>query len=127
LSASNERCTISGFSRDAVDEQLLDQSTAVQVRRPRLDYESHAIGLDRNEVGSLLVAAGLGAANEHALISLLAINGLRISEALGVDIDALGLERGHRTLTILRKAARSSPFRSRHAPHVRSISPSANA
>jgi hypothetical protein len=30
-----------------------------------------------------LVAAGLGAANEHALISLLAINGLRISEALG--------------------------------------------
>jgi len=49
------------------------------------NYESHAIGLDRNEVGSLLVAAGLGAANEHALISLLAINGLRISEALGAD------------------------------------------
>jgi integrase/recombinase XerD len=56
------------------------------VRRPRLDYESHAIGLDRNEVGSLLVAAGLGAPNEHALISLLAINGLRISEALGADM-----------------------------------------
>jgi integrase/recombinase XerD len=46
----------------------------------------------------LLVAAGLGAADEHALISLLAINGLRISEALGANIDA-GIERGHRTLT----------------------------
>lgn len=78
----------------------------MHVRRPRLDYESHAIGLDRNEVGSLLVAAGLGAPNVHALISLLAINGLRISEALGADIDALGLERGHRTLTVLRKGGK---------------------
>src|SRR5665213_4601963 len=42
----------------------------------------------------------------HALISLLAINGLRISEALGADIDKLGLERGHRTLTILRKGGK---------------------
>jgi integrase/recombinase XerD len=41
----------------------------VQVRRPRLDYESHATGLDRNEVGALVVAAGLGTAAEHALIS----------------------------------------------------------
>lgn len=36
-------------------------------------------------------------ATEHALVSLLAINGLRVSEALGADIEALGLERGHRT------------------------------
>jgi integrase/recombinase XerD len=107
-------CTISGFYRYAVEEALLEHSPAVHVCRPRLDYESHATGLDRNEVGSLLVAAGLGAPNDHALISLLAINGLRISEALGADIDALGIERGHRTLTILRKAARSSPSRSHH-------------
>jgi integrase-like protein len=40
------------------------------------------------------------------LISLLAINGLRISEALGADIDAHGLERGHRTLTVLRKGGK---------------------
>jgi len=35
-------------------EELLDHSPAVHVRRPRLDYESHATGLDRNEVGALL-------------------------------------------------------------------------
>ena len=40
---------------------------------------------------------------EHALISLLALNGLRVSEAIGAVIEALGLERGHRTLTVLRK------------------------
>jgi len=99
-------CTVSGFYRYAVEEELLDHSPAVHVRRPRLDYESHAIGLDRNEVGALLVAAGLGTAQEHALIALLAINGLRISEALGADIEALGLERGHRTLTVLRKGGK---------------------
>jgi integrase/recombinase XerD len=40
------------------------------------------------------------------VISLLAINGLRISEALGADVDDLGLERGHRTLTVLRKGGK---------------------
>ncbi len=99
-------CTIAGFYRYAVEEDLLDHSPAAHVRRPRLDYESHATGLDRNELGAMLVAAGLGAATEHALISLLALNGLRVSEATGADIEALGLERGHRTLIINRKGGK---------------------
>jgi integrase len=99
-------CTVAGFYRYAVEEELLEHSPAVHVRRPRLDYESHVTGLDRNELGSLLVAAGLGPAVEHALVSLLALNGLRVSEATGANIEALGLERGHRTLTILRKGGK---------------------
>ncbi len=99
-------CTVAGFYWYAVEEELLDHSPAVHVRRPRLDYESHATGLDRNGVGALLVAAGLGAAGEHALISLLAINGLRVSEAVGADIQALGIERGHRTMVITRKGGK---------------------
>ena len=55
----------------------------------------------------MLVAAGLGPASEHALVSLLALNRLRVSEAIGADIEALGLERGHRTLTILRKGGKT--------------------
>ena len=62
--------------------------------------------MDRNELGALLVAAGLGPPAEHALISLLALNGLRVSEATGADIEHLGLERGHRTLTITRKGGK---------------------
>ncbi len=98
--------TIAGFHRYAVEEDPLEHSPALHVRRPRLDYESHATGLDRNKVGALLVAAGLGPASEHALISLLALNGLRVSEATGTDIEAMGLERGHRTLTITRKGGK---------------------
>jgi integrase/recombinase XerD len=99
-------CTVAGFYRYAVEEDLLDHSPAAHVRRPRLDYESHATGLDRNELGALLVAAGLGTAGEHALISLLALNGLRVSEATGADIEALGVERGHRTLVVTRKGGK---------------------
>jgi site-specific recombinase XerD len=85
--------TVASFYRYAEEEGLLAHSPAVQVRRPRIDYESQATGLDRNEVGALLVAAGLGNASEHALVSLLAVNGLRVSEATGADIERLGLER----------------------------------
>jgi integrase/recombinase XerD len=99
-------CTIAGFYRYAEDEGLIAHSPATHVRRPRLDYESHASGLDRNELGALLVAAGLSSARDHALVSLLALNGLRISEALNADIAALGLERGHRTLTVIRKGSK---------------------
>jgi integrase/recombinase XerD len=98
--------TVAGFYRHAEEEGLLTRSPAAHVRRPRLDYESHATGLDRNEVGALLVTAGLASAAEHALVSLLAINGLRVSEALGANIEALGLERGHRILTVCRKGGK---------------------
>jgi integrase/recombinase XerD len=99
-------CTVACFYRYAEQEGLIAVSPAAHVRRPRLDYESHASGLDRNEVGALLVAAGLAGGRDHALISLLALNGLRVSEAIGADIEDLGLERGHRTLTILRKGGK---------------------
>ncbi len=76
-------CTIAGFYKYAVEEELLEHSPAVHVRRPRVDYESHAVALARNELGALLVAAGIGPPAEH-----------------------LGLERGHRTLTITRKGGK---------------------
>jgi integrase/recombinase XerD len=113
-------CTIAGFYKYAVEEELLEHSPAAHVRRPRVDYESHATAVDRNELGAMLVAAGLGPPVEHALISLLALNGLRVSEATGADIVHMGLERGHRTLTITRRVARSSPSRLRPAPPGRS-------
>ena len=57
---SRRLCTIACFYRYAEQEDFIAKSPAVHVRRPKLDYESHATGLDRNEVGAMLVAAGLG-------------------------------------------------------------------
>ena len=120
-------CTIAGFYKYAVGEDLLQHSPAAHVRRPRLDHESHATALDRNEPGAILVAAGPGPPAEHALISQPALNGLRVSEATGADIEHLGLERGHRTWSSPATAARSSPSRWRPAPPGPSTWPPASA
>jgi integrase/recombinase XerD len=95
-------CTVAGFYRYTAEEDLLEHSPAVHVRRPRLDYESHATGLDRNELGALP-----------------ALNGLRVSEAVGADTDALGVERGHRTLVVIRKGRKvvTVPLAPRTARH----------
>src|SRR5262249_54271342 len=109
-----------GFEKWAVEEGIVEHPPAAHVRRPRVDYESHATGLDRNELGALLVAAGLGRPAEHALISLLALNGLRVSEATGANIEGLGIERGHRTLVINRKGGKvvTIPLRPRPAGRI---------
>jgi site-specific recombinase XerD len=98
--------TLGSFYRYCHVEGLLERNPAANVRRPKVDYESRTLGLDRNELGGLLVQAGLGSARDHALITLLAMNGLRIAEALGADIDALDMDRGHRTLRIVRKGGK---------------------
>jgi len=77
------------------------------VRRPKVRPESTMTGLDRNELGMFLVEAGLSNTRDHALACLLALNGLRVSEALGADIGDMGLERGHHTLRIIRKGGKS--------------------
>src|SRR2546429_237450 len=60
------------------------------------------------ELGAILVAAGLGPPIEHALISLLALNGLRVSEAAG----RYGAGR------IVRKAARHAGIGKTVTPHT---------
>jgi site-specific recombinase XerD len=87
-------CTIAGFYKYAVEEELLDHSPAAHVRRLRVDYESNAVALDRNELGALLVTGGLGSPTERALISLLALNGLRVSEATAPTSSTWGWSAG---------------------------------
>jgi len=108
-------CTVAGFYRYAVEEGLLAHSPAVHVRRPRIDYESHATGLDRNEVGALLVAAGLGGAADHALISLLALNGLRVWRSALPSTGSVSSADTEPSPSCA-KAARSSPSPSHPVP-----------
>jgi hypothetical protein len=112
--------TLASFYRYCEQEQLIDRNPALNVRRPKVDYESRTLGLDRNELGAFLVQAGLGSARDHALSSLLALNGLRISEALGADVEDLDFDRGHRTLRIVRKGGKHAivPLAPRDLPGV---------
>lgn len=105
---SRRLSTICGFYRYCSQEAVIDRDPAAYVRRPKIDYESHTLGLDRNELGAFLVQAGLCGGRDPALMCLLALNGLRISEALGADIENLDYQRGHRTLFVHRKGHKTA-------------------
>jgi integrase/recombinase XerD len=59
--------------------------------------------LDRSELGVFLFTAEQYDRDHAALAVLLALNGLRVSEACATNIEDLGFERGHRTLGIVGK------------------------
>ncbi len=73
--------TLSSFYKYCQIEDIVIKNPAANICRPRVNDESRTLGLDRNELGALLVQAGLGDLRDGALITLLALNGLRISEA----------------------------------------------
>jgi integrase/recombinase XerD len=87
-------------------EGMIAASPTAHVRRPRVSDESATLGPDRDEARVLLAAAQRLGARVEALVSLLLLNGLRVSEVVKADIEDLDTERGHRVLRITRKGGR---------------------
>lgn len=86
----------------AVSEDLIARSTLAHVRRPRLG-RAH---LPSAWIGTKPVACWFGSRPQpgaHALVTLLLRDGLRISEALGADVEHIGQVHGHQVLQVLRK------------------------
>lgn len=98
--------SLSGFYAYLLDEGLITRSPLARVRRPRVSDESPRLGVDRPGMRALLDTAQASGARDHALACLLALNGLRITEALRADVADLGHERGHRTLALRRKGSK---------------------
>lgn len=98
--------TVSSYYQWCLEEELIVRNPMVHVRRPKISQESTTVGLDRDELGAFLVAAGLADARDHALACLLGLNGLRVSEACNASIENIGFERGHHTLLVDRKGGK---------------------
>ena len=91
--------------------------------RPRVERDHSAtVGLTPAEVDALLAAAaadeGPAAARNRAVIALLADLGLRVGEVVGLDVDDLGHERGHRSVRFTGKGGR---------PRRRALAPGTSA
>ena len=93
----------------AVDEEVIDRNTAARARRPKLPAHSTRKGITQAEVRAMLDACeatttiGL---RDRALLLTLAIQGWRISEALGLRVEDLWEEQGHRVAEIVGKGAK---------------------
>lgn len=105
------------FFEYGLDAGVFERNPVTRVRRPRVGTESPRLGLDRDEARGLLGAAEAAGARDHALVALLLLNGLRVSEAVGLDVADLDTERGHRVVRVLGKGGkvRTAPLAPRTA------------
>jgi len=94
--------TVCGYYRFAHIDGRISSNRGQYVRRPRV-HPSAQRGMNRGELASLLYAAERTSPMHAALAVLLGLNGLRVSEACGANIEDLGFERGHRILQIVGK------------------------
>jgi integrase len=78
---------------------------AQYVRRTAVQ-PSEGRGLDRGELAGCCAPPSASITPTPALAMLLGLNGLRVSEACGANIEDMGMERGHRDLRIVGKGAK---------------------
>ncbi len=97
--------TVCGFYRFAHIDGRVSANPAQYVRRPKV-HPSEGRGLDRRELGTFLFTAERFDKCHAALAVLLGLNGLRVSEACGTNIEDLAFTQGHRTLRIMGKGSK---------------------
>lgn len=99
---------IAGFYRWSARQGFLDKDPMVDMRRPKLEYITTRQYLDRTELSRFLQFATQGSLRDQALCYLLGLNGLRISEALGADVEHMRFERNHRVMHITGKGRKEA-------------------
>jgi integrase/recombinase XerD len=98
---------VAGYYAYAVDEQATDHTPCLRARRPKTDQDDiPRLGLDTPELQALLQTAAASSRRDHALVTLLALNGPRISSILQATTADISHQRGHTTLTIRRKGGK---------------------
>jgi len=101
---------LSGFYGFAQDEGIIDRNPAARARRPRVPDMSPRKGLSPEEVKTLLAVpdpATLIGQRDIALLTVLALQGFRISETLGLRVEDFGEELGYKVATIHGKGGKT--------------------
>ncbi len=97
---------LSGFYAYAQAEGAIERNPMASARRPKVADVSPRRALSQAEVRALLDAADISTAaglRDRALLVTLAVQGWRISEALGLRVEDLDEEAGQKVATILGK------------------------
>ena len=102
--------TIRSFYRLAVADEIIDRDPTILLRMPRWHVDRSTIAyLDPQQVGRLLRVAEAMSPAHHALVALMAMLGLRVSEVCGIDIEDLAEDAlGYVVLTARRKGGKVS-------------------
>lgn len=98
--------TLAAFYRHGVTLGVLTRSPVDGVRRPRVADESSTSGLTLDELKALLHTADQHGPRSGAVVGLLILTGVRVSEALNADVSDITIDQGHRVLRITRKGGK---------------------
>ncbi len=99
--------TVSGLFKYAVIDELIAADPTLAVERPRVAWEGqHRTVLHPLEFAAVLTAARKHSTTAHALVGLLGMIGLRISEACSAQISDLHYSAGYRVLHVLGKGSK---------------------
>lgn len=97
---------LAGFFKYAFLDGRIPHDPMAHVRRPVVPWESTTNGLSRPEFADVLAAAEAHSERAHALVCLLGLSGLRVSEACGIDAERISFEKGYSVVDIVRKGGR---------------------
>ncbi|WP_411732201.1 tyrosine-type recombinase/integrase [Paeniglutamicibacter sp.] len=99
---------VRGYYRFAAIDEFIPKNPAEFVRVPRYaEDEARMLGLDRFELGAMLQAARTANPTEWALVVLMGMLGLRVSEACSIQVqDFQHHEGGHRVLKFTGKGGK---------------------
>ncbi|MCF6466933.1 hypothetical protein FAF44_00695 [Nonomuraea sp. MG754425] len=102
---------VSSWYEYLADEEIIDANRFKRTRRPKASRgHSETTALMRDEARALVAAAdadhGPARLRTSAFIRVLLHTGIRIEEAISADLNALGYERGLRTLRIVGKGTK---------------------
>jgi site-specific recombinase XerD len=99
---------VSGLFKYAMSEleDIVFRNPAALVGRQHVSNISQATGLTFEEAEQLLRGAEAYSLRCSAVVHVLLMTGMRVSELINADIEDLGEERGHRVLSIIRKGGR---------------------
>jgi integrase/recombinase XerD len=111
---ANKLNALAGFYRYAVIDEVLERDPMLNVQRPRVERVSTTEGLTRTEFADVIRAVETMAPREHALVCLLGLNGLRVSETCALDISHLGYHKGQRTAHLTRKGGKTQTIPMSH-------------
>jgi site-specific recombinase XerD len=101
--------TVCGMYRYAALEEYIDRDPSAGVERPIVDRaKQRRTYLNPVQYAQLLKAAQASGPNEHALIAMLGMMGLRIGEACSLNIEHITIEAGYTVLHFVGKGNKAA-------------------
>lgn len=100
---SRRIAAISSLYEYLQDEDAVASNPAARVRRPKVSHDGVTPAISADEARRLLAVAEADGPRSAVLVGLLLLSGMRIGEALSLDFEDLGEERGHTTVRVIGK------------------------